>query len=78
MKKVLDVGIFEELRQSEMMEIDGGKGRGGQVVGLTGGTVAFSTGVLITFVGICTVNPAVAGAGFALTCGGVSTIAGNV
>lgn len=78
MEMALNMGAFEALNQQEMLDVDGGEASFGQAVGATGGTVAFAWGTLITFAGVATANPAVAGAGFGLACTGIGTIAANI
>ncbi len=77
MEMALSVNAFEPLAFDEMLATDGG-GSIGQAVALTGGTVAFAWGTMITIVGVCTVNPAVAGYGFTAFAAGVTTIINNL
>lgn len=76
MEKTFEASYFQELNSIQMQVIDGGADLG-QVAALTGGTVAFAWGVIITMAGVCTFNGGIALAGLGLTYTGFDTISSN-
>lgn len=77
MEMALNATAFEPLAFDEMLATDGG-GSVGQALAITGGAVEFAWGTMITIVGVCTANPAVAGGGALLFVAGVKTISDNL